>query len=179
MTEGLVAYGIPMTFASAASTTTVGTYWMALSPPGAVRTGPVGLAPYVGLIPPASVLAVATVLGITGTLSASTPIEVAVLAMIAVAVLGSALASLSGRPLLPERLLSPARSGARTVNATPMPHERGNAVGGIGLASRAPRSARGTSERRSSGGSPSPSTNRRSTSPWARTAPARPRSFAR
>jgi hypothetical protein len=108
LAEGILVYALPMAFASAALTTIVSMYWSALSSPRAGMNSPVGLAPLFGVAPPAAVLVVVGLLAGSGTVPTSDSLEIAVLAMGAVAVTSVALLALSGRLLLRERFLSPA-----------------------------------------------------------------------
>ncbi len=102
--ELLLAYGLPMTFASVGFAVTVGMYWTSLSSPRSGINSPVGLAPIVGIAPPLITLVLVGFLAATTSL----PFElVAGPAVVVVALVVLALLAQVDRLLPLERLLSP------------------------------------------------------------------------
>lgn len=105
----IVAYGVPMSYASAAFATTVGMYWTALSSPRSGMNSPIGLAPLFGILPPVLTLMLIGVAAGTGWVSSTAGLDLLALAAVAVtAAVVLLLVGLIGRLLLRERLLSPA-----------------------------------------------------------------------
>lgn len=102
-------YGIPMSFAAEAFATTVGMFWTTLSSPRTGMSSPAGLAPFLGILPPVATLGGVALIGITyGTVSTSSFLLVAGLAVGLVALAVALLLAGTSRLLRPERLLSPA-----------------------------------------------------------------------
>ena len=105
-TLAIAAYGVPMSYASAAFAATTGMYWTALSSPRSGMHSPGGFAPLLGILPPLAVVAVVGVLGGFGA-SGTTLDLVAFAGVSVVAVVVILLVSLVGRLMARERLLSP------------------------------------------------------------------------
>ncbi len=104
---GLGLYAFPMSYASAALATMVGTYWSALSSPRGVVSSPIGLAPLFGIAPSVAVLLIIAAVGVTtANLATSTVVEIAVSGMAVTAFAAIVLLASSGRLLRRERLLS-------------------------------------------------------------------------
>jgi hypothetical protein len=101
----VLAYSVPMSYATAAFAGTVGMYWSALSTPREGMNSPLGLLPVVGIIPQTIVLIAALGVQSSGTVDVILVTESAV-ALLAVVVLVLLLSV--GKFLANERLLSPA-----------------------------------------------------------------------
>jgi hypothetical protein len=101
----VLAYSLPMSYATAAFAGTVGMYWSALSTPREGMNSPLGLLPLVAIIPQTLVLIVALGVQASGVTSVLLVTESAV-ALLAVVVLVLLLSV--GKLLANERLLSPA-----------------------------------------------------------------------
>ena len=108
LAELLLAYGIPMSFATSAFAATVGMYWTALSSPRAGMNSPIGLIPFVGILPSLIALFVLIFLAARGIFSATELLLVAVGVVSGVIVIVLALLAASSRLLRREELLSPA-----------------------------------------------------------------------
>jgi hypothetical protein len=99
----LVAYSVPMAYASVLFAATVGMYWTSLSSPREGMSNPVGLMPIVGIAPGIVTVIVAGVAGSLGvSVYAVTSSAVALVAAIVLLLLAS-----TERLMPPERLLSP------------------------------------------------------------------------
>lgn len=100
----VVAYTLPMSFASTAFAATVGMYWTSLSSPRSGMSSPIGLAPFLGIGPPVITLV------LVGLISATTATPFFAVAGSAVLLLTALVVVLLTqiRRLMPlERLLSP------------------------------------------------------------------------
>lgn len=101
LVEVLCVYSIPMSYACAAFSATVGVFWTSLSSPRAGMSSPLGLMPIIGIAP-----SVVTLIAAEADPTLEAPIIVG--GVIAVVLAVVTLLRLIGRLMPPERLLSPA-----------------------------------------------------------------------
>ena len=103
----LIAYALPMSYASVAFAVTIGMFWTSLSSPRTGINSPIGLAPLIGLLPSVVTLMAIIALGATGNGSGESFVVVAGSAVALITAVVVLMLSMIGRLLRRERLLSP------------------------------------------------------------------------